>query len=287
MSTNEKNNNVKYDTENWRVRVFASLPSTKVLVSRNMFGDVKDPNSYKCRTRGLNIIPIWHKSIYVSVEVRTITAPTFINDTKDQIDAHVNYKLTVSISDPVKYKIKIENDSDFDGIVVQKVEALLNDLLNKCTYEELANLDINIKNEKEPKLANLITGCKDIEDDYGLKIESIDVNSVNQSKKLSEEYEKNKEQELANQRMISEANAIYETEKKKVEAIAYRMKILKEQGLSKEEILKIIQTQIMIESGKAQFMNFSGDNTNAASFGAQFQAGVNMVNDNKQTQKKR
>lgn len=281
MSTNEKNNNVKYDTENFKVRVFAIVPPDYALVTTNIFTGKSTTLS-----AGAHVIAPWNRSIYVSITTESIDYTKREFEVKDQFNVIVDYAIEVRVSDPAKY-VFATRDNNAKVMLEKRLDKIMYRLSRTSYYNELATIKLNINDIKDPMMNEIKKELDEFSNLYGLEVVALNIKSVDQTKEMSEKFQETQKRKIDNQNKIEAAQAEFEAEKKKVEAIAYKMKILKEQGLSKEEILKIVQTQIMIESGNAQFMNFSGDNTNAASFGAQFQAGVNMINDNKQTQKKR
>ena len=278
MAENVQNNEikkVKYDKENFKIRLYAVVPPNCALVTTNIFN-----GKTASLGPGMHVIAPWNKSIYVSTTTESIDYPKREFEVMDKFNVIVDYAVEVKVSDPDKFVFKTEGNNAKE-MLEKRLDALMFALARSSHYNELATMNVDLKNATDPRIINIKKDLEEFTSLYGLEVRKLNIKSVDQTPEMSKKFQEQKEQEIENQKKESAALAELNAQKKKVDAIAYEMKILKEQGLSKDEILDIIKTRLMVDSGNAQFMNISGDNTNATTFGAQFQAGANMVNNKK------
>lgn len=278
MAENVQNNEtkkVKYDKENFKIRVYAVVPPNYALATTNMF-----TGKTASLGPGMHFIAPWNKSIYVSTTTESIDYPKREFEVMDKFNVIVDYAVEVRVSDPDKFVFATEGNNAKE-MLEKRLDALMFALARSSHYNELATMNVDLNRSTDPRIINIKDDLDEFTALYGLEVRKLNIKSVDQTPEMSKKFQEQKEQEIENQKKESAALAELNAQKKKVDAIAYEMKILKEQGLSKDEILDIIKTRLMVDSGNAQFMNISGDNTNATTFGAQFQAGANMVNNKK------
>lgn len=275
-NNNQVNNNVNSqpDTENFIVRLFAFIPPQYSIVSYSVFGD----KNYKCHARGLAVLPPWRKCVFVSLATRLIDPKTLVAEVKERYEVDVDYSIEVKVTDPIKYKTTTQNSKVIDDMLIDNLTDSLVKLIKESTYEDLVRLNIDLDNPTTPEISQIVSGLNYIEQTYGLKVTKLNIKKVNQHGEMSRVAEENARREMERRQKEKDAENQRKVKEQEANAVVYQLRQYMAQGLTKEQAVQLI----MAEKQNSRFVHVSGDNNSVASMGAQFQAGVNAVN-NQQT----
>lgn len=247
MSGTNKENKVNENGFGYSSKKVWSVPPKCVLVCKN-----KITGHTYSKGKGLQINLPFVRAKLIDVTSRTDGIgdnDKVTNKCLDGFEVTVNPAITTCIVDAVKYEFNSKNPETELRVKLQQV---LRKLIANRTYEDLNGLSVNLGDSSYQFLRNEFM---DIEVNYGLKLEKIYIQDVEQSKSMKDDYEKKVMQEKENERKLLEAE-----NKKKVaelEAEAEKLKLaafvevatdlatrLKKRGLSYQEVANLLHAYI-------------------------------------------
>lgn len=268
----------------YKVKLVRNIPNNRVLMVRN-----RVTSKITIKTSGMHMVMPWCESREVRIDEQILNYPVRSYETIEGFEVDVDLGVQVKIVDPEK--AYYSHNDVFESLRL-RFESILVHIFKAATYEEISNMnfDINLL-ANDYRLSLLHNELQAIENQHGIKVVNIIKASVNQSGEMNEAYASVKKAEKEKEAEARRAEAqlfkdLKEAEGQKakndVELEKFEKKIgiiakeLKGNGVSKEDISKIIQTVLYTDSNANTNINiFDSGNSNAIQMGAAIGAGIN------------
>lgn len=261
--------NNKEEYQNYKVRIFTSVPENTVLLCKN-----KITGRYYTLGSGFKIVAPWVETKFVSLATKPIDYPKEVYKTSDGIEVTVDLAISVKITDAVKFERDSQAPLTELGVVAKD---LMRIYIAQKEADEIYTTRVTKSNlDPENRLA-------EFEEKTGLKVEKIYLKNIELPRSIVDDYEKKKEAEkkrdiakieAEEQEIRANANAkVTRIEGEahaavKAKEIDYIVETLIAKGLTKNQIIDYMAKTIFAKEGTQVIANLNGNPVDSANIGA-------------------